>query len=186
MKEYFELIWTFIKIGVSAFGGGYAMVPILDRELIRGKGWITMDEVMEYYTVAQITPGIIAVNVSTFVGYKRKGIIGGIAATLGFILPGVTLMTIVSLFISRFAEYPVVQHAFAGIRVAVGALIVETVIRLVKGFYKDAKSLAIFILVFALSAILGASPMYVILGAGLLGWLLYRPKKSSGKDGNPL
>ena len=178
MKEYLDLVWTFIKIGASTFGGGYAMVPVLDRELIRGKGWITMDEVMDYYTVAQVTPGIIAVNISTFVGYKRKGLAGGVIATLGFILPGVILMTIVSLFISRFAEYSVVQHAFAGIRVAVGALIVDTVLRLVKGFYKNAKSVAIFIIVFALSALLGTSPMYVILGAGLLGWLLYRPKQT--------
>jgi chromate transporter len=182
MKEYLDLIWTFIKIGATTFGGGYAMVPVLDRELIRGKGWITMEEVMDYYTIAQITPGIVAVNVSTFVGYKRKGFPGGVIATAGFILPGITLMIIISLFISRFAEYPVVQHAFAGIRVAVGALIVNTVLKLVQGFFKDLKSVAIFVMAFALSALLGTSPVYVILGAGLLGWLLYRPKKPPGQN----
>ena len=183
MKEYLDLIWTFIKIGASTFGGGYAMVPVLDRELIKGKGWITMDEVMDYYTIAQVTPGVIAVNVSTFVGYKRKGIFGGIIATLGFILPGVSLMAIISIFISRFAEYPVVQHAFAGIRIAVGAIILNTIIRLVKGFYRDFKSIVIFIVAFALSAILELSPVYIIFGAGFLGWLLYKPKKQNNNGG---
>ena len=178
MKEYPELIWTFIKIGASTFGGGYAMIPVLDRELIRGKGWITMDEVMDYYTIAQITPGVIAVNISTFVGHKRKGLPGAVLATISFILPGVTLMTIVSLFISGFAEYPAVQHAFAGIRVAVGALIVDTTLKLIRGFFKNAKSVAIFAIAFALPALLGVSPMYVVMGAGFLGWLLYRPKRA--------
>jgi len=180
MKEYLDLIWTFIKIGASTFGGGYAMIPVLDRELIRGKGWITMEEVMDYYTIAQVTPGIVAVNVSTFVGYKRKGIPGGTIATLSFILPGVTFMTIISLFISRFAEYPAVLHAFAGIRVAVGALIVNTVIKLIKGFFNNGKSVIIFIAAFAFSALRIASPVYVVLGAGFLGWLLFRPKASKG------
>jgi len=192
MKDYLDLIWTFIKIGASTFGGGYAMVPVLDRELIRGKGWITMEEVMDYYTIAQVTPGLIAINVSTFVGYKRKGVPGGIIATVSFVLPGVTLMTIISVFISRFAEYKTVQHAFAGIRIAVGALILDTIIKLIKGFYKEAKSVVIFLIAFALSAILKQSPIYIIPGAGLLGWLVYRPgtplnspknqKENSGKE----
>jgi chromate transporter len=197
MKEYLDLLWTFIKIGASTFGGGYAMIPVLDRELIRGKGWITMDEVMDYYTIAQITPGIVAVNVSTFVGYKRKGIPGGILATAGFILPGVTLVVIISLFISRFAGYQAVQHAFTGIRVAVGALILDTVIKLVKGFLREdtssgavrarimsAISVAIFIAAFAISFFLDVSPVYVVLGAGLLGWMLFRKPQSSKNSGD--
>jgi len=178
MKEYLELFSTFIKIGATTFGGGYAMIPVLDRELIQKRGWITMEDVMDYYTIAQVTPGVIAVNVSTFVGYKRKGFLGGALATLGFIIPGVTLVTIISLFISRFAGYPFVQHAFAGIRVAVGALIIDTVIKLAKGFFNNAKSVVIFFCAFTLSALLGASPVYVLIGAGILGWLLYRPKDS--------
>ncbi|MCL1812456.1 MAG: chromate transporter [Treponema sp.] len=176
MKEYLDLFWTFIRIGAVTFGGGYAMVPVLERELIRGKGWITMDDVLDYYTIAQVTPGLIAINVSTFVGYKRKGLPGGIAATIGFIIPGVTLMTIISVFISRFAEFETVQHVFAGIRVAVGALILNTIFRMIKGFFKDIKSVAIFAVAFALSALMGQSPVYIILGAGFLGWLLYMPK----------
>ena len=183
MKEYIELIWTFIKIGASTFGGGYAMIPVLDRELIRGKGWITMEEVMDYYTIAQVTPGIVAINVSTFVGYKRKGIPGGILATLGFILPGTILMIIASLFLSRFAEYPFVQHAFAGIRVAVGVLILNTVIRLAKVFFKSPKSVVVFAAAFILAVLQFVSPVYVVLGAGFLGWLFYRPRNLPKQNG---
>ncbi|MDR0599624.1 MAG: chromate transporter [Treponema sp.] len=183
MGEYLDLIWTFIRIGASTFGGGYAMIPVLDRELIRGKGWITMEEVMDYYTIAQVTPGIIAVNVSTFVGYKRKGLLGGLLATLGLILPGVTLVTVVSLFISRFAEYPLVQRVFAGIRVAVGALILDAAIKLIRGLFKNGKSVVLFAAAFALSALFTVSPVYIILGAGLLGWLLFRPPAAAGPKG---
>jgi chromate transporter len=140
LKSWLDLIWTFIKIGVSTFGGGYAMVPVLERELIRKKGWLTMEEVLDYYTIAQVTPGIIAVNISTFVGYKRRGIAGGILATAAFILPGILFMTVISLFISRFAEYPGVKHAFAGIRVAVGALVLDTVRKLVMELFKKEKA----------------------------------------------
>ncbi|MDR0877949.1 MAG: chromate transporter [Treponema sp.] len=179
MKEYLELIWVFIKIGVTTFGGGYAMLPVLDRELIRKKGWIDMDEVMDYYTIAQVTPGIIAVNVSTFVGYKRKGFFGGALATIAFVLPGVILMTIIGIFIQRFAEYPAVQHAFAGIRVAVGALILETVLKLCKGVFKDLRGVIIFVIAFVLSAIFSTSPVFIILGAGFAGFFLFRPPKPS-------
>jgi len=176
-NEYLELLWIFLKIGLSTFGGGYAMVPVLEKELIQKKGWITMDEVIDYYTIAQITPGIIAINMATFIGYKRKGFPGAVIATISFAVPGVTFMALISLFISGFAEHAVVQHAFAGIRVAVGAIIVDTIIKLIKGFYKNVKSVVICIIAFALVIFLGTSPVYVVLGAGLLGWILYRPKK---------
>jgi chromate transporter len=184
LNAWFDLLWTFIKIGVMTFGGGYAMIPVLERELISKKGWTNLEEVMDYYTIAQVTPGIIAVNVSTFIGYKRKGPVGGVISTLGFLLPGVTLMAVISLFIKQFAEYPAVQHAFTGIRVAVGALILDTVIKLLKGVFKDKKAVVIFILGFALSAIFSASPVFIIAGAGAAGFFLYRPKKiPPGKDG---
>jgi chromate transporter len=183
MRDYVELFLTFLKIGVSTFGGGYAMLPILERELIKGRGWVTMEEVMDYYTIAQITPGIIAVNVSTFVGHKRKGPLGGFLATLAFILPGVTLMALIALFIRRFAEYPAVQHVFAGIRIAVGALILDTIIKLVKGVFKNYRALAIFAVALALSAALGLSPVLIVMGAGAAGFLLFRPPQGGLKTG---
>ena len=176
MKAYLELLWAFVVIGGTTFGGGYAIVPVLDRELIRKRGWITMDEVMELYTIAQITPGIIAVNIATFVGCKRKGLTGGIIATMGLVLPGVCLMLLVSLFVKHFAEYPLVQNALAGIRLAVCALILDTAIKLFKGFFKDYKPVIIGIIAFVLSAVLSVSPVFIIMGAGAAGFLLFFPR----------
>jgi chromate transporter len=184
LKQYLEVFLTFLKMGCVTFGGGYAMIPVVERELIKKRGWITMDEVMDYYTIAQITPGIIAVNLSTFVGYKQKGILGGFLATLGFVLPGVSLIIAAALFISNLAGIAVVQHAFAGIRIAVGALILDTVIKLVKGVFKDFKALVIYIAAFALSALWQVSPMLLILGAGAAGLVFYRAKKTPPEAGS--
>jgi chromate transporter len=182
VKEYADLILTFIKIGCTTFGGGYAMIPVIERELITKKGWITMDEVMEYYTIGQMTPGVIAVNVSTFIGYKRKGIPGGILTTMAFILPGISLMCLIALFLKNFADYPAVQHAFTGIRVAVGALILDTVLKLLKGVFKDVIGIILFVLIFAVSAVWSANPVLLISAAGIVGFLLYRPKEKIPKD----
>ncbi|GHU05666.1 chromate transporter [Spirochaetia bacterium] len=179
MLELAGLFLTFVKLGCITFGGGYAMVPVLDRELIRKRGWATMDEVMDYYTIAQVTPGIIAVNVSTFIGFKRKGIPGGVLATIGFILPGVCLMSIVAVCLKNFADIPAVQHAFAGIRVAVGALIVDTVIKMIKGVFKDIAAVIVFLAALVVSAVWGFSPVLIVLAAGLMGFFVYRPKRSA-------
>jgi chromate transporter len=188
MRGYLDLFMAFLKMGCITFGGGYAVIPVVDRELIKKRGWVTMEEVMDYYTIAQITPGLIAVNLSTFVGYKQKGILGGILATLGFVLPGVTLILALALFIGNFAELPEVKHAFAGIRIAVGALILDTVIKLVKGLFKDIKAVIIYIIVFAISVFpkgvlpFGAlpsfikSPVFLVLASGFAGLFIYRQK----------
>ena len=196
MNEYLDLFLTFMKMGAMTFGGGYAMIPVVERELIKKKGWIPMEEVMDYYTVGQIIPGIIAVNLSTFVGYKRKGVAGGVIAPLGFILPGVTFIVILALFISNFADISEVRHAFTGIRLAVGALILDTVIKLASGVLKSAKAFVIFIIVFALSVIppglaplpaFARSPVFLIIASGLAGFVIYRLKKepAAGSGGKP-
>lgn len=187
MKVYVDLFLTFVRIGCITFGGGYAMIPILEQELIKKKGWITMDEVMDYYTIGQVTPGVIAVNVSTFIGFKQKGPLGGLLTTLGFVLPGVFFITIIALGIQNFLDYPVVQHAFTGIRVAVGALIVDTVFKLLKGIFKDIKGIVLFILAFTLSAVWSANPVLLITAAGIAGFVLYRPPKAGlpKKEGDP-
>ena len=192
MKEILALMISFTKIGLLAFGGGYAMIPIVERELINKRGWITMDEVMEYYTISQITPGLIGVNLSTFVGYKQKGIIGGIVATMGYVLPGATLVTAAALFISNLADIPAVGHAFTGVRIAVGALILDTVIKMVRGVFRDYKALVIYVIVFAVSALPGGilpalvkSPVSLVLVSGLAVLVIYRQKKpvSGDKEG---
>jgi chromate transporter len=177
MKEYFDLLVNFLKLGALTFGGGYAMIPVVERELIKKKGWTDMDEVMNYYTIAQVTPGIIAVNLSTFIGYKRKGPLGGFLATVGFVLPGIVFITIIAICLRNFADLPVVQHAFTGIRVAVGALILDTVIKMVKGVFKNWKALVIYIIAFALSFVWSISPVLLVIASGLIGLLVFRKSK---------
>ena len=184
MREYLELFWAFVVTGGTAFGGGYAVVPVLEREMIKKRGWLTMDEVLDFYTIAQITPGVILVNIATFVGCKRKGIAGGVIATIGIVLPCVCLMLLVSLFVERFAEYTAVRHALAGIRLAVCALILDTTIKIFKGFWKDVKSVVICVIAFALSAVLSVSPVYIIIGAGIAGFLLYSPGFKNARRGD--
>jgi chromate transporter len=183
LREYLELFWAFVVIGATTFGGGYAILPVLDRELIKKRGWLTMDEMTDLFTVAQITPGVIAVNIATFAGCKRKGYFGGAVATVGLILPGVTLMMIVSIFVQRFAEYALVRHALAGIRLAVCALVLDITIKLFKSFYKNYKAAAVSILAFALSVVFSVSPVYIILGAGLAGFLLFFPGRRAAGGG---
>ncbi|HIR17569.1 MAG TPA: chromate transporter [Candidatus Caccocola faecigallinarum] len=155
MKELIELYLIFLKLGSVTFGGGLAMFPLLRREFVETRGWITEAELTDYYAVGQCTPGIIAVNVATFVGNKRKGAAGGVIATLGFITAPIIVLTVITAFLRSFADYPIVKDAFAGIRVCVCVLIVNAVRRLWKNSVIDAPTFALFAVVFALSA---ASP----------------------------
>jgi len=136
-----------------------------------------MDEVMDYYAIAQITPGIIAVNVATFVGYKRKGTAGGIIATIGLVIPGVTLMTVICVFLGQFAGNNIVRHAFTGIRLAVCALIMDTIVKLFKGVIQNFKSAVILICVFILSAVFSLSPVLIITASALAGFLFFSPDR---------
>ena len=182
MKGYIELVFAFIRISLLAFGGGYAILPVLEKELINKRRWVTMDEVLDYFTIAQITPGLIAVNVATFVGYKRKGPLGGIVATASFALPGIAMMSIISVFLSRFAEYSIAQHALAGIRLAVCALVLDTIFKLFKTAFKVKISIALFIVAFFLCAIFKISPVFIVIGAGIIGFFFYRPKAAPEPD----
>ena len=193
MKEYLAILYSFLKVGMFTFGGGYAIIPMIDREIIKRRAWVSMDEVMEYYTVSQIMPGLIGVNLSIFVGNKIKGVLGGFLAAIGFMLPGVILITAAAIFISNLAEIPIVQHAFAGIRIAVGALILDTVIRLVKGIFTKVRTVIVFLVVFAFMIMpkgilppFMTSPVFLVLGSGLLGLFLYRQKKppETGESGS--
>lgn len=177
MREYFDLIWTFVKIGAFTFGGGYAMLPLIQRELVDTKGWATMDEVVDYFAIGQCTPGIIAVNVATFIGYKRKGTIGGILTTFGLVLPSFVIISIIAVFLENFSDIPAVQHAFAGVRVAVGALILDAVVKLFKGAVGDIAAVLICVVAFALSVVFKTSPVLIVVAAGLAGFLLYRPRR---------
>lgn len=171
MKELFDLFWTFCKIGALTFGGGYAMLPLIQREIVENKKWSTEREILDYYAVGQCTPGVIAVNTATFIGFKLKGIIGGIVATLGVVFPSLIIILIIASFLQSFADLSIVQSAFAGIRVAVVALIITTVIKLLKSSIKDYLGVIIAIIAFIISAFIGLSPVYVVIVAGLTGFI---------------
>lgn len=166
MKEYIDLFFTFSRVGVMTFGGGYAMIPILQREVCDTKHWATEEELMDYYAIGQCTPGIIAVNTATFVGKKQKGIPGGVIATLGLIFPSLIIITLIAAVINNFMDYTWVQDAFAGIRVCVCIFIFNAVIKLWKAAVVDKVTLIIFALVFVGSVFLDISPIvYVIVAA---------------------
>lgn len=169
MKTLFDMFLVFARIGGFTFGGGYAMLPMLQREVVENKKWATQEELMDYYAIGQCTPGIIAVNVATFVGYKEKGFWGAVFSTLGVITPSVIIVGIIAMFISNFQEYEVVQYAFAGIRAAVVALIAASVIKLFKKSVIDAVTGIIFALVTLLSFFTDISPIVFVVVSGVLG-----------------
>lgn len=179
MKELFDLFWTFCKIGALTFGGGYAMLPLIQREIVENKKWSTEKEILDYYAVGQCTPGVIAVNTATFIGFKLRGIIGGLVATLGVIFPSIIIILIIASFLQSFASLAIVQSAFAGIRVAVVALIITTVIKLIKSSVKDYLGIIITVITFVLSAFIGISPVYIVIAAGLIGFI---SKSIGGKN----
>lgn len=180
MKELADLFWTFCRIGGLTFGGGYAMLPMIQKEIVEKKKWATEDEVVNYYAVGQCTPGVIAVNTATFIGYKTKGIVGGIAATLGVIFPSLIIIMVIASFLQNFAQFEIVKHAFAGIRVAVVALILTSVIKLWKSSVKDYIGVALALVAFFLGVIIKISPIYIVIGSAIVGIL------TKGKGGrNP-
>ncbi|MDR2802880.1 MAG: chromate transporter [Treponema sp.] len=187
MGDFLRIFFTFLKIGLITFGGGYSIMPVLERELVNAKGWLTMNELIEYYTIGQITPGIIAVNIATFVGYKQKKIVGAVLATFGFIFPGVTLITLTALLLENFSDITVVQHAFAGIRLVVAALITQTVVKLVAmmiqkqhGILKNAITAVICVASFTFSLIWKSNPIILIAASALAGFICFRRQNTSG------
>ena len=154
MNIYLDLFLTFAKVGVCTFGGGYAMLPILQREVVEKKGWATEEELTDYFAIGQCTPGVIAVNTGTFIGQKLKGIPGGILATLGVVFPSIVIIMILAAFIQNFAHLPVVIHAFAGVRACICALILSSIIKLAKKSLVDAPTVVIYVVILAL-AVLG-------------------------------
>ena len=169
MKELLDLFLTFARIGGLTFGGGYAMLPMLQREVVERRGWATEEELMDYYAIGQCTPGVIAVNTATFIGGKKRGVIGSIAATLGVVFPSVVIITVIAAFISNFSDLAVVKDAFAGIRVCVFVLILNAVVKLGKASVKDAVTLCIFLAVLLGAVLLDLSPIVVVIIAAVAG-----------------
>ena len=172
MKELLDMFFTFARIGGLTFGGGYAMLPMLQKEVVEKRGWATEDELMDYYAVGQCTPGVIAVNTATFIGSKQKGILGSIFATAGVISPSILIIGIIAAFIRNFAELAAVKNAFAGIRVCVCVLIFNAVAKLYKKAVIDLPTTVIFVLVFLGSVLFDVSPAVYVVLSGAAGILI--------------
>lgn len=177
MKDLLTLFTIFFRLGAVTFGGGYAMLPLLQREFVENRHWVTEEELADYYAIGQCTPGIIAVNTSTFIGNRRKGILGGIVATLGFVTPSVIIIMIIAAFIQNFAELEIVKNAFAGVRVCVCVLILIAVQKLMKKSVIDLPTVIICAVVALLSILTPVSPVLLIVLAALSGVIIKAVKE---------
>lgn len=172
LKLLFDMFITFAKVGVMTFGGGYAMLPILQREVVEKKGWATEEELMDYFAIGQCTPGVIAVNTATFIGQKKKGVIGGIFTTLGVVFPSLIIISLLAGVIEAFSHIEIVQNALAGVRICVCVLILNAVVKLFKKAVVDKWTTGIFIVVAIGALFLPVSPVIFVILAALTGIVL--------------
>lgn len=172
MKVLLDMFLTFAKVGVMTFGGGYAMLPILQREIVENKKWATEEELMDYFAIGQCTPGVIAVNTATFIGKKHKGNLGGIFATLGVVFPSIIIISLLAGVIETFSHLAWVQDALAGIRVCVCVLILNATIKLAKKSIVGFSTFIIFLIVFLGSLLLDINPVIFVVLAAIAGILL--------------
>ena len=188
MKKLWEIFWTFFKIGLFTFGGGYAMLSIIDSECIEKRSWITKEEFLDITVIAESTPGPVAINASTFVGYRQAGILGGLAGTFGVVLPSFVIIYLISLFFNNILDYPIISHAFAGIKVCVGILILKTGIKMLKGLPKKPLIMILFgaALLITLAADIFAvhfSSIWLVIGGGIIGYASYLiTKRKAGEE----
>ncbi len=169
MNILLDMFLSFAKVGVMTFGGGYAMLPILQREIVDNKGWATEEELMDYFAIGQCTPGIIAVNTATFIGQKHKGIAGGIFATLGVVFPSLIIISLLAGVIEAFSHIVWVQNAFGGVRVCVCVLIFNAVMKLLKKAVIDKFTFAIFAIVTLGSIFTPLTPVVFVIVAAIAG-----------------
>ena len=169
LRELWELYSLFFRMGAVTFGGGYAMLPILRREIVENRHWLAEEEIMDYYALSQGLPGIIAVNVSVFIGNRRRGVPGGAAAALGVVSPCLVIISLIAFFLSGFKSNEYVQHALSGISVCVVALIFSSVLELWKKGVKDKTGLVICLVMLALSVFTELSPILLVIACALLG-----------------
>ena len=168
LKLLWQLFSSFFKIGLFTFGGGVAMIPFIQKETVEKHGWIKEEDILEILAISESTPGPIAVNTATFIGYQKAGVLGSVAATFGVVLPSFIVILIISTFLRQFQEIQAVQYAFAGIRAGVIALVVKALVKLYKGCPKNLISYIIIGLAF-IAAVLGVNVIIIIICAGLIG-----------------
>ena len=175
MKTLIKLFFSFFKTGLFTFGGGYAMLPLLKAEVVEKQKWITEDELLDYFSVGQCTPGIIAVNVATFCGYKLKGVTGAITATFGIICPSIVIICLIASILNIYIDNPYVVHALSGIRIGVCALICILLFDMSKKIYTQSKHRILHFNIFVISLILllfaNISAVWTIIMASIIGFL---------------
>lgn len=181
VKKLLSLFLTFAKIGVLTFGGGLTMLPLLTREIVTKRKWATEEQLLDYYAVGQCTPGIIAVNTATFIGYSQAGVMGGIIATVGMVTPSLIIIIAVAAVLQQFMEYQIVASALMGIRAVVCALLMHTVITLAKKSLVDMIAAMIFIIGIVLSFIFDVTPILTVIIGAVIGILINKFREVRGK-----
>lgn len=181
MKELFDIFLTSARVGAMTFGGGYAMLPILQKEVVEKKKWNTEAEILDYYALSQCLPGIIMVNTLVFVGKNRKGTVGAVSSGLGAVTPSFIIITVIASLLTAFADVPAVQNAFAGIRVCVCVLILNSILKLWKSSVIDKKCLLLFLLIAVGSLAIDITPIIFVVGAGILGVIIKVAEKRGVK-----
>lgn len=185
MQKNLELFLTFMKIGAFTFGGGYAMIPLIQKEVCENKKWLNEKEISDIVAISESTPGPIAINAATFVGYQTAGFSGACMATLGVVLPSFLIISLISLILTQFQSIKAVRYAFMGIRAAVLALILKALWMMFKSTKKKVVSYIIMGISLVLTAFLKIDAVFVIIGCGLFGllwWMLHRKEQSNGTD----
>ncbi|MBE6912176.1 MAG: chromate transporter [Ruminococcaceae bacterium] len=178
LRDILKLFLIFFRIGAFTFGGGYAMIPILEREFVTERGWITSDDMLNYVAIGQSTPGIIAVNMATFIGYRRRGFLGSLSATLGVITPSLIIISIIAAFISNFSEYAYVQKALSGINIAVAVILVSAVRDLGRKSITDMVGLALAVIAFVSVVVFDVNSIWLILFSLVVGIAVKGGKKA--------
>lgn len=188
METVLDLFLTFAKVGLFTFGGGYAMISLIENSCVEKKQWITHDEMMNVTVIAESTPGPIAINCATFVGYKQKGLLGAAAATIGMVLPSFCIIFLISLFLDNYLEIRWISHAFMGIKIAVGILILDAAIKMIRKMQKKPLPLAIMVCAFISMLLidffaLGISSITLMLAAAAVSLALFLLKRGKERDG---
>jgi len=169
LHDILQLFLIFFRVGAFTFGGGYAMIPILEREFVTDRGWITGEDMLNYVAIGQSTPGVIAVNMATFIGYRRRGFWGALLATLGVITPSLIIITVIAAFILNFSEFVYVQKALAGINISVAVILVSAVWDLGKKSVTDMIGLALAVIAFIAVVVFDVNSIWLILFALIVG-----------------
>ena len=188
MNILFDLFLTFAKVGLFTFGGGYAMISLIENSCVEKKGWFAHDEMMNVTVIAESTPGPIAINCATFVGYKQKGMIGAIAATIGMVLPSFCIIFLISMFLDNFLEIAWIAHAFMGIKIAVGILILDAAIKMIRKMQKKPIPLTIMACAFLAMLLIDIFALHVssitlMLIAAVISLAIFLTRRNTGKAG---